>query len=466
MSGTQTDYVAANADFVLHYAPHPQCIVRLWMPTGFRALTNMPVFVHLPGGGWDQPHVDTYASVHEPYTSLLGGGAGTIYDAMLNAGWVIARAEYPHGIHVNARSRVYPASRWPEIPRFVGKCIQFLKTHAEDGLITGSTASTLATHHGRYIIAGDSAGGIEALTVAFQPDKWLPYEDRLVNSGGFDPYVYRYNHRVRGVFATDSPVDFTKFESDGVSSSALPRFGARENYFVNPAFGLVSPEQKRVASPLPLIEANTAENRQVGVWQQMNEGSITSGQSTPTAGAEGSYLGSGTAVTTLAITGTYQVGETVTGSVSGTGVLRGSNILGVGKYLYIERTTTATFEGTLTGATTGATCSVGLCTGNNNRLTFLDYDEALAIWDAAQDAGTEIEDCRAVHEQIHGAALKRACDANDAYNNTDLHRHWLGNDYVAGISGTGHRADFTWNNLTYATEYMDWTVNTLGIETD
>jgi hypothetical protein len=467
VSGTQTNYCAKNADVVLRYANHPQCIVRLWFPDGYAALEDMPVFIVLPGGGWDQPHVDTYASIHQPETALLGGGATSIYDAMLNAGWVIGRAEYPHGIHVDGESRVHPTSRWPEIPRYIGRCIQFLKTHALNGRITGSRASTLATHYSRYILAGDSAGGIEALYVAHQPDRWLPYDDRLVSAGGFDPFVYRYNHRVRGVYVTDAGCDFTKWASNAVSASALTRFGARENFFVNPAYGMIEPEQKRVSSPLPLVEANYAENRNVGIWQEMNEGSITDGQTNPTTGASGSYLGSGTVVTTTAITGTFQVGETVTGSVTGTGTFKGSNTDGSTKYLYIERGSTAVFSGTLTGGTSGATCTVGGCEGNNNRLAFLDYDEALEIWDEAGETG-EIADCRAVHEQIHGAALKRACDTNDSYNGitSSLHRHWIGNDYVAGISGTGHTAAFTWNGLSHATEYMSWVQDTLGITTD
>jgi hypothetical protein len=467
MAGTQTNYFAANADFILRYADHPSCIVRLWMPTGFRSLTDMPVFVHLPGGGWDQPHADATASIHEPYTALLGGGASSPYDLLLTAGWVVARAEYPHGTHVNPYARVHPTSRWPEIPRYIGRCIQFLKTHAENGYITGSTSSTLATHHSRYILAGDSAGGIEALNVAFQPDKWLPYEDRFVNSGGFDPFAYRYNHRVRGVYITDAINDFSKFESDAVSASALTRFGARENFFVTPAYGMIPREQKLVSSPLPLVEANASENQHVGIWQEMNEGSITSGQTSPASGAVGSYLGSGTVVQTGSITGTFVAGEVVNGSVTGTGTLKGANLDDAStKYLYIERSTTATFEGTLTGVTSGATCTVTDCSGNNNRLTFLTYDDMIEIWDAAVDAGTEIEDCRAVHEQGFGAALKRACDVNDSANHTNLHRHWLGNDYVAGISGNDHTAAFTWNGEVFATEFMEWVTEDLGIETD
>ncbi len=471
MAGTHANYDASNCDVVLRYWKHPACIVRLWFPTGYTTLTNMPVFIQAPGGGWDANHADWTASIHEPTTALLGGGAASIYDAMLNAGWVIGRLEWPWGVNVTMRSRVHPVSRWPEGARCIGRCIQFLKTHAENGFITGSTASTLSTKHSRYIVAGDSSGGIEALLVAHMPDRWLPYDDRIVSSGGWDPYKYRYSHRVRGVYATDAGCDFSKWASDAVSSSALARFGARETYFVNPAYGLVQPEQKYRSSPLPFVEANHAENKHVGIWLEMNEGSITSGQTTPVSGGDGSYLGSGTVVYTSSITGTFQVGEVVTGSTSGVGTFKGQNLEGSTKYLYIERSTTAALEGTMTGATSGASCTVtstggsANVSGNNNRLAFLTADDALTIWDAAGTTG-EIADCRNVHEQIHGAALKRVCDLNDSYNGTNLHKFWIGNDYVAGISGTGHQAAFTWNGETFATEYMSWLETTLGIETD
>jgi hypothetical protein len=457
MSGVQTSYNAQNCDVRKNYAEHEQCIVRLWLPAGYRSLEDMPVYLKIPGGGWNAPHADATADIHDPTGELIAGG--DYIDDLLTAGWAVGRMEWPHGANVDIESRVHPTSRWPALTVAIGRCVQFLKTHALDGLVTGSTASTLATSHLRYILEGTSSSGIDAMNAAFLPDGGLRYQKGAVYRGGGTTFNYRYNHRVRGVVNSDGGCDFRKWASNAVSADALPRFGPRENFYVNPALGNVPNDQKRVCSPLWLAERAYPENLDLGVFCIMDEGSVPNGQSAPAVGAVGSFLGSGTTLVYLnaAQTGTFQVGETVTGATTGTGTVKGRKVAGPNTYLYVERTTTATFAGVVTGGTSGATITATYeCGGNNDRLAFLSPAQALAVWDAAGDG--EIADCTAVHEQIHAPALKRQLEANG----DTLSRFYIANDYVAGLTG-GYTPAFTWNDLTLGDEILDWLENGLGI---
>ncbi len=457
MSGVQTTYHARNADVVLRYMEHEQAIVRLWFPAGYTALTDMPVYLFVPGGGWNAPHTDATASIHAPTTALISGG--DYIDDLLTAGWVVGRMEWPHGANVAIESRIHPTSRWPAVTVAIGRCVQFLKTHALNGRITGTRASTLATSHLRYVLEGTSSSAIDCMNVAMLPDGALKYHKGAVYRGGGSPYAYLYSHRVRGVVASDGITDMSKMDSGSVSAAALPRFGGRENFYVNPALANVDRHQKRVSSPLWLAEQDYPENLELGIFNLMDEASVPDGQVAPAIGTYGSFLGSGTALfyAASAQTGTFTIGETVTGATTGTGVVKGRTVAGTDVYLWIERTTTATFSGIVTGATSGATVSATYtCAGNNDRLVFLSTTAALAVWDAA---GTgEIDDCTNVHEQIHAPPFKRQLLANG----DTLSRFYTGNDYVAGLAGGGNAA-FTWNGLTYGTVLLDWIENTLGI---
>lgn len=463
MSGLRAEYNAENADRYLQYAPDPWCYAHFWFPDGYQSLTNMPLCVRIPGGGWDGAHDTLYLNVHSPKDVVFD--SDDLLNDLLDRGWVVAFLDYPPGININAYSRFHPVSRWPATSRRIGQFIQFCKTHAEDGLITGSVDSTLSTSHTRYLLDGNSAGAIESMWVALQPDKALPYYDRFVQTGGRNQFVYLYNHRVRAVLNTDGVPDMTKFEADTISSAAMPRYRPRENSFTSPAFLGVTARQKRQSSVLEMIEANYDENKHVGIFVNLKDGSAADGQSNPQTGCQGSYLGSGSALTYVvgsgALTGTPIVGETITGASTGSAVVKAHNTdLGI---IYCERSSSAVFSGIITGATSGCslTSSGYVLSGNNNRLAFLDYDAALALVDAAGPEG-EVTDFTHVHEVLGGAQLKRALSANDAKNGIALHRFYLGNDYVAGLSGD--TPSFFWSGLSYNEEALDWIENVLGIE--
>lgn len=460
MPGKHATYTAANCDFITVYAkPTEWCRMRGWLPTTMS--TDMNVLLVIPGGGWNDAQHLIFDDVHRPYTSELGGGTGSLYDALLDAGWVVVYLEFPPGLNITSRSRFHPVSRYPIIPRSIGGAVQFLKTHALDGLITGSRSYTLGTDYRNYAIECSSSGAVESLFVAMQPDKALPYSDRFIQHAGDDPLHYKFNHRVRAVINGGGACDFTKFDSGSISAAALPRFGARERFYVNPAFGGITREAKSDASTLPLAAANYAENKHVGIMQVF---SLDAASVAGISRCPGSYLGSGTKIGYSATpTGTFAVGETISdGTTSGVLKYKTSTLM------YVERTSGATqFAGTVTGATSGAHVAIDSASGNPSRLAFLSDTAALAIVDAA---GTgEIADLADPHDPIFAAMLQRALDQNDAINSNDpewvgsMHRNYIGNVYTASISDVDD-ASIADAGLDYALIVTDWLRDVMGME--
>lgn len=459
MPGSKDTYTFETADVVVYYAPQRWCRIAIWLPEGHESLTDIPVYVIAHGGGWIVTPSLVYLNHEVDRQVVTETNTSTVKpDTWLANGWAIAYMEYPIAANTIAGNRAWPCARYPYIPRMMGRAIQFLKTHAQDGYITGSRKSTLSVSDSRYIIDGGSAGAIMAMWVALQPTGALPfYKDRPQSLD--DLFTYRYSHRVGGVVCYEGACDFTKFSSAGISASAVPYFGFSEDFKSSPRFSDVPYDVKLQASTLPLVQSNYAENKNVGIYVQFGDVSLG-----PTA----SFLGSGTTVVLSSVSGTPVVGDTVE-EYNGSSVT--ASLGGTVKYwnstsstVYIERSSRTRFTAARTLRKVGGSGWSGTIvsmTGNDNRLAFLDLEAAQALYDADDN---EIPDLTSPHENIFGAWLWNALVENDERNGvtSSKHNYIISDPYIAQNAGLS--AKYTaW--VGSDDPVRDWYTNQLGITT-
>ena len=463
MPGVPDSYTFRTADVVFYYAPQRWCRAAMWLPEGVEDLTDIPVYVIAHGGGWVVTPSLIYLNHYIDRALTLGLANPS---TLLANGWAVVYMEYPIAANTVSNNRSWPVARYPFIPRAMGRCIQFIKTHAEDGYLTGSRDSTLSVKDERYVIDGNSAGAIMATWVALQPTGALPfYSDRPQSID--DLFVYRYSHRIRGVVVSEGACYFPKFSSTGISAAAVPYFGFSEDFKCQPKFSEVPFHIKEQASTLPLVQSNTAENRNVGFYVVFGDDQ---------AGVPSSPLGSGTRLTVSNVTGTPAVGDTVDeynatdGVTSGTGgtVVHWDSDAGL---LYIERSSVTRFN---TGDAhvgvpwmvreaggSGWTAEIDVMKGNDNRLAFLDVDDVMAL---LEDDDNEVPDLEQPHDNIFGYWFYDALADNDAANGaTDsLHNYTPSDRYVATLLGTEDTYDARDASVD---PVYDWITETLGITT-
>lgn len=212
MPGIRSSYTMVTADVVAQYASDPRAIAVGFLPS----VPVRRVVISAHGGGWvAQTRTNTWR--HDPTFELE---LTSVVDAYLENGVAFYWIEYPYGWHTIATSRYSPASRFPQIPRALARCVQFLKTHRSDGLATGSTQLQLPEADASYWLRGLSAGAVMALLAALEPDGWVDYGEPGRDSLR-DRFAYTRSHRVGGVFAYDCATDLRRFQG---SASALPYF--------------------------------------------------------------------------------------------------------------------------------------------------------------------------------------------------------------------------------------------------
>lgn len=438
MPGTRATYSAIYSDVEVRYSDaHEWCVMQVLVPS----VTITGVLCIFRGGGMiSQPFI--WDADYDPATEW--GPEDT--DALLGAGVLLVRVEYPNGPQGTLGSRHTPFMRFPDNWRVAAKAIQFIKTHAEDGLITGSASKTIPTDPRSYLVQGQSAGASMAAMIAFAPDGSIPYDDSL--SWNVDPYAVKFSHRVGGCLLYDFPtIDFRLF-SDDISSAAIPflavserAYGStRDNTFRKIA---VLPEADRLASSLlPLVQLDLQENRTIGVLAISNA----------TSKYEASYLGSGLtfefSLASGTTTGAAKVRVVATPTKFATIKLIEAGAGGA-LFMYAEPDSGTNYEdwfdvnnqpepielvnsgGGVIGAITDYTVE-----GDDNYKTFKTREEALAIIDAA---GSEIPQFVYPHHVDFSALLKRERetirDRHGISSATWYDEYYLGSHYPAQISG-------------------------------
>lgn len=343
MPGTRATYNAIYSDVEVRYSDlHEWCVMQVLVPSV--AITGV-LCIFRGGGMISQPFI--WDADYDPAATW---GPDDI-DTLLGDGVMIVRVEYPNGPQGTLGSRHTPFMRFPDNWRIAAKAIQFIKTHAEDGLITGSAAKTIPTNHRKYIVQGQSAGASMAAMIAFAPDGAVPYDDSL--SWNVDPYAVKFSHRVGGCILYDFPTfDFRLF-SDDISSAAIPFLAVSERAYGstrNTTFKKIAvlPEADRLASSLmPLVQLDLQENRSLGVLALSNATSLY----------EASYLGSGLSIEFTLASGTttgatkVRVVATPTKFATIKGFYAGA---GGSLYMYAEADSGTNYADWFTGSTPNA----------------------------------------------------------------------------------------------------------------
>ena len=431
MTGTRSTYTIRNADVVVQYADDPRAVMVGFLPSG----TIKAVIIDAHGGGWiAQTNLNTWK--HEPDNEILEKSGMDVYMA---AGIAVYWIEYPYGWQTTGTSRYFPSSRFPQIPRAIGRCVQFLKTHATDGLATGSTARTLPTSQNAYALKGNSAGSIMSLLVGMQPDGWLDY-DPSGRKTTLDRFAYAASHRVGCVFAYDCATDLRRYQG---SSAAIPYFGPSSRFYQSSVpssvvagvstyskFGQVPSDIKYAASPISAAEARHDANLDLSV---MVSNAISLGES--------SFQNSGIlfALDPGDITGTVpSPGAAISAADGATGTVRLVQEDANGAQVFhIDAGSggsdiKANWGGVLTWSGGSSDLTGVTVYGNDTYRTFRTAAQALTAWDADDlpfDTSSE-------HHVNYVPAFKREREAHFAANPTatSYDRWYVGNQYTFNIS--------------------------------
>ena len=434
-----------TADVVFQYDKDPRCIAVGFLPAG----EIKAVVVNCHGGGWiAQTNTETWR--HDPSYELEGTSA---LDAYMNAGVAYFWIEYPYGWHADCEARYFPSNRYPTIPRSVGRCIQYLKTHRADGLATGSTSIVLPDEDFAYALKGDSAGAFMALYAGLQPDGWLDYDPdgRKQGVGRFD---FTRSHRVGCIFAYGTPIDLRRYEA---SVAALPYFGPSSK-FHGPAvsdsaepllstfgkFNQVPERTKYASTPTSLAEARLRDNLNVSIL-------VSNGLSL----YESRFMQAGVAFEfdeSFLVGSRPSAGQSITAAGGATGTVRAcydqdsSDLVAIvidagsaGTDVLANWTGTLTWGG---GSLDLAAAGVTTIYGNDNYREVLDEDEFLAIY----DVDNEPLATTSPHTVNYVPAFKREREAHFTANPTatSYDRWYLGDQYqyslLAGYDGAafGH----------------------------
>lgn len=437
MTGTRAAYTMIAADVVAQYADDPRAILVGFLPTG----TINAVLIDAHGGGWiAQTNANSWR--HEPTAELLEKSG---MDRYMAAGIAVFWIEYPYGWQTTSSSRFAASSRYPQIPRAIGRAIQFLKTNRANGRATGSTSRVLPNADTAYWLKGNSAGSIMSLLAAMQPDGWLDYDPagRATSKGA---WTYTRSHRVGGVFAYDCACDLRRYQG---SAAAVPYFAPAGSLYQSSVpssvvagvatyskFGQVPQEVKYAASPISAAEARHRSNLDLSI---MVANSISLGES--------SFQNSGIlwAVDPASITGSLpSVGASISAAGGATGTVRLISDDSEGlKVFHIDANSgVGDVKSNWTGLCSWSGGSFNLTTtattvyGNDTYRTFRTAAQALTAWDADNlpfDTSSE-------HHVNYVPAFKREREAHYAAAAaaglpvTNYDRWYVGNQYTFNIS--------------------------------
>lgn len=445
MPGIRTDYKAIYTDVEFRYSDaHEWCVAQALIPSV--DITGV-LYIFRGGGMISQPFI---WDADYDYDAVWPIDDDTL-DTYMADGVMVVRVEYPNGPQGTVGSRHQPYYRFPDNWRLAGKAIQYVKSHATDGRITGSRTKTIPTDVRKHIAQGQSAGASIAAMLAFAPDGSLPYDNSTV-TWNFDPFRLTESHRVGGCILYDFPtIDFRLF-SDDISSAAIPFLAVSERVYGSTRNNTVkkiatlTDEQLLAASVLPLVQLDLQENRTLSVMALSNATSLV----------EASYLGSGLTFEFVLATGTTTgaaticVNATPTKSATIKLIDAGS---GGELYLYAEPASGTVIDdwtgaldiknagGTVIGTIIDAAYADGGydVQGYDSQPEFVTRQESLTAMDAAIAAHTGVAEFSLPHHVDFTALLKREREvirdrhAIPTANWTDA--YYMGSHYPAQISG-------------------------------
>lgn len=442
MPGLRSSYDALNADYWFRYSDmHEWCKAAIFLPED--GVDIIGVVIRFRSPQTNSPGI--WLLDYSPGIDLIDT---TEVEAYLEAGIAVVAAEIP-GTPDNAVDSRHQFVRLPDNWLLAARLVQFLKTHATDGRVTGSTARVMPTADNRYAAEGTSGGADIAAKLALAPVGSIPFDQDI--SWNTDPYAVRYSHRIGGAILFDlATTDFTLF-NNAISSAAISFFGVAERFYVenigsstNARFDLVPYADKLAASILPVVELDFEENRGVGLFVNGSAQSME----------ESSYRGSGLTIRIDTMTtGTAENAATVrvaaetskSATVKSVSVGTDGNI-----YVHAEPGSSTNKADWFTGSnvkpleflTSGGT-SIGTATptgleGVDTQKTFLTGTQALAAIDVAKAAQTSIAEFISPHRIDFSKQLQRARHAiRDARDLSSSWRdeYYIGSVYPAQISG-------------------------------
>ena len=464
MPGARATYNAINFDVEFRYSDdHEFCVAQAIFPSD--AVDIVGVYITF-GTLIAQPFI--WNADYDNDTEV----DSTTIETLIAAGIVYVRADFPKG-PANAVDSRHPFMRLPDAWRSAGKVVQYMKTHALDGRITGTRSRTLPVDHRGYVVSGDSGGAVVAGMLAFASDGALPYDKDA--SWNMSPWKLTASHRVAGCALFDFPTGDFRIFADSISSAAMPFFGVAERFYPDTTgvndiqrFEVLSDENKLAASLVPMAQLDLEENRTLGVFLSSSAQGVD----------ESSYRGSGATFGYSALaSGTTAGAVKVTVNADPTKVatikLIQATFAGTTTYIYAESdsgTVIADFTGTLNllnaaGATVGTLTSASGYTivGEDTQRAYVTKQAVLATIDAAP--GEPIAELTSPHRVEHSALLQRARELiRDRHGLTgNWHdRYYIGSAYPAQISGDS--AAFPYNNTTsdilallaWMQEELDW----------
>lgn len=437
MTGLRATYSMVTADVVVQYADDPRAILVGFLPSG----TINAVLIDAHGGGWiAQTNANSWK--HDPDQSLLDKSGMDLYMA---AGIAVYWIEYPYGWQTTSTSRYGSSNRYPQIPRAIGRAVQFLKTNRANGRASGSTSRVLPNVDSGYWLKGNSAGSIMSLLVAMQPDGWLDYDPtgRATSKG---PWAYTRSHRVGGVFAYDCATDLRRYQG---SAAAVPYFAPAGTLYQSSVpssvvagvstyskFGQVPSDLKYAASPISAAEARHRANLDLSI---MVCNAISLGES--------SFQNSGIlwAIDPADITGTLpSPGDAISAAGGATGTVRLVQDDSEGlKVFHIDANSGGsdvlanwTDAVTWTGGSLDITASATIVYGNDTYRTFRTAAQALTDWDVDDLPFASSSE----HHVNYVPAFKREREAHYAAADLaglpvdDFDRWYVGNQYTFNIS--------------------------------
>lgn len=431
MPGIRSRYTMITADVVVQYASDPRALAVGFLPS----LPVRRVVVSAHGGGWvAQTRTNTWR--HDPTFELE---SASVVDQYLANGVAFYWIEYPYGWHTIATSRYSPASRFPQIPRALARCLQFLKTHRDDGLATGSTQLDLPEADASYWLRGISAGAVMALLAALEPDGWVDYGEPGRDSLR-DRFSYTRNHRVGGVFAYDCATDLRRYQG---SAGALPYFAPSSSLYAPTVpsslvrglaafsrFSGVPQDVKLAASPLALLLERHPENLALALLIS-NAFSV----------AESSFQDSGIlmSIDPNEIVGAPPpVNQPIAASGGASGVLRLAQARSDGLLLHIDANlgpadVRANWTGTLawSGGNVPAPPPSAVF-GNDAQRHFVNESQLLARWDVDN---LPFPTTSEHHVNYLPAFLRERAAQLGAAHAKSRDRYFVGNAYTAAISG-------------------------------
>jgi hypothetical protein len=476
-----TTHTPRTADVVVTFSYESwACRIEGWLPTGVDEILGVYTWFQGGGGVAETPHWDRW---HDPDGSVGEGDA--LIDALHAASYAYFRVTIPNLPRTGIGSRHNPYYRTPHTFRLARAAIQYLQTHALDGKVTGSRDVTLPVDYRGYVAAGPSEGALVAAHLALAPGGVNRYDASRYRQS-FRPDSYTADGSVIGAVLNAGPLEFRIYDP-GISGAGIQHFGVSEAYAQDTLNAYTATADKGLVATQRTRweQVSIEEMRDIGVIdtvladypQNRSKSFLVLGSEQTN---EASYLRSGLTLTvpTALLTGTLTGAATIHTAVSGKGgTVKGFKLVDTTYYIYVEpnantnvglpdTTVTNDWTGTLT-VKNGAGSSIATITtgygydGSDNYKTFKTRTQAVEqILDSDYARVLELS---SPHPVDASALFKYARDIIFTRHGLESRdRYFLGNDYVASISGDDPA--LLWNDdTTIEDETIDWMQNELGM---